>query len=171
VTDYFEIRPWRPDDLDLLGASESLFAPATYPRRFLAGNRPPRSPHLQVSERRCDAVSRWMGQIALHENQVVAVAECAWEPAELESPTLAVSVAQAWQHTELGGTDLGGTVLGQLVVRCLSLGITTFNLDYAASDVPLQTMVDSVKAETGARFRQSAATSGRIGLVTVQAVR
>jgi hypothetical protein len=166
VTDYFETRPWRPGDLDLLRRSESLFAPATYPQRFLAGNRRLRPLHQKVSAQLAEAGDRWMGQVALHEDLVVALAECAWDPAELESPALAVNVAQAWQDS-----GLGGKVLGELVSRCLSLGITTFNLDYAASSTTLQTLADSVSAGTGARFHQSGTTRGGIGLVTVRAAK
>ena len=166
MTDYFETRPWRPDDLNVLRESESLFPPVTYPQRFLAGNRRLRPLHQKVSAQLAAAGRSWMGQVALQENRVVALAECAWDPAALESPTLAVNVAQAWQ-----GSELGGKVLGQLVGRCLDLGVATFNLDYAASSTTLQSLVDSVRAETGAHFQQSGTTRAGIGLVTLRAAK
>ena len=164
VSDYLETRPWQPDDLALLRASEALFAPDSYPRRFLAGPRRLRPLHLKVSAQLAEPGRRWMGQIARYGNHVVALAECAWDPEELDSPTLAVNVAQEWQRR-----GLDGRVLGELVDRCLELGITTFNLDYAASSATLQALVDSVSDRTGARFHQSGVTRAGIGLVTVRA--
>ena len=166
MSDYLETRPWQPDDLALLRASEYLFAPESYPRRFVAGHRRLRPLHLKVSAQLAEPGRRWMGQVALSGDRVVALAECAWDPEELDSPTLAVNVAEAWQHS-----GLDGRVLGELVHRCLELGITTFNLDYAASSATLQSLVDSVSDRTGARFHQSGVTRAGIGLVTVRAAK
>lgn len=129
MTDNLETRPWRADDLDLLRASESLFSPETYPQRFLAGDRRLRPLHLKVQAQLAAPDRRWTGQLALSGNQVIALAECAWDPATQDSPTLTVNVAEAWRHS-----GVGLRVLRALVSRCLSLGITTFNLDYAASN-------------------------------------
>ncbi len=164
MTDNLETRPWRADDLDLLRASEALFPPETYPRRFLAGGRRVRPLHRKVQDQLSAPDRRWAGQIALHGSQVIALAECAWDPAAQDSPTLTVNVAEAWRHS---GAD--HSVLRQLISRCLSLGLTTFNLDYAGSNTPLASLVDSVRAETGARFAQSAVTHAGIGHVTVRA--
>ena len=164
MTDNLEIRPWRADDLDLLRASESLFAPETYPQRFLAGGRRLRPLHLKVQAQLSAPDRRWAGQIALNGNQVIALAECAWDPAAPDSPTFAVNVAEAWRHSEIGQR-----VLRPLVSRYLKLGSTTFHLDYVASNTTLTSLVDSVSAEMGARFRQSAETRAGIGHLTVQA--
>jgi hypothetical protein len=133
VADNLEARPWRFGDLQLLRASEFLFFPETYPRRFLPGDRLLRPLHLRVAAQLSAPERRWTGQVALDGNRLVALAECAWEPADPYSPTLAVNLAQAWQ-----GSGLDRTVLRQLVSRCMSLGLTTFNLDYAASNTALQ---------------------------------
>lgn len=166
MSDYLETRPWQPDDLVHLRASEFLFALESYPRRFLAGHRRLRPLHLKVSTQLAEPGRRWMGQIALYGNQVIALAECAWNPDERDSPTLAVNVAQAWQDS-----GLDGRVLRELVTRGVDLGITTFNLDYAASSATLQSMVDSVSGRTGTRFHQSSVTRAGMGLVTVRAAK
>ena len=80
--------------------------------------------------------------------------------------TLAVNVAETWRH----GT-LGYRVLHELVGRCMRLGITTFNLDYAASNIALQSAIDAIAAETGVRYTLSGVTRAGIGHLTVRAER
>ncbi len=94
---------------------------------------------------------------------MIALAECSWDPADPASPTLTVNVADAWQD---GG--LGRRTLRDLVGRCLSMGLTTFNVDYVASNVALDSMLHSISAETGARYTLSGVTRAGIGHLTVR---
>jgi len=164
VTDEFKTRPWRSDDLDVLRASESFFAPPTYPQRFLARSRRLRPLHLRVVDHLGVPGRRWTGQVVTHGDRIIALAECTWDPADPGSPTLTVNVADAWQA---GG--LGRRTLRDLVSRCLSMGLTTFNVDYAASNVALGGMLQSIGAEAGAGYTLSGVTRAGIGHLTVHA--
>ncbi|MGW3621409.1 GNAT family N-acetyltransferase [Micromonospora profundi] len=86
---------------------------------------------------------RWMGQVAVDGDRLVALAECGWDPANPQSPALAVMVADAWQQR-----GLGRRVLRELVRRCLSAGLVVFNLDYVASNATLGTLVGSLTSNT-----------------------
>ncbi|WP_146169291.1 hypothetical protein [Actinoplanes italicus] len=163
MTDDITTRPWRSDDLDLLRASESLFAPQTYPQRFLARNRGLRPLHLRAVGRPTGTGRRWTGQVATDGNRILALAECSWDPADPASPRLTVNVAHDWQA---GG--LGRRTLRALVSRCLHMGLTTFNVDYAASNVALDSMLHSIGSETGERYALSGVTRAGIGHLTVR---
>jgi hypothetical protein len=163
VTDLIKTRPWRSDDLDVLRASEALFAPPAYPERFLARRRRLRPLHLRVVDQLAVPGCRWTGQVAVGRDRMIALAECAWDSADPASPTLTVNVADPWQT---GG--LGRRTLRDLVGRCLSMGLTTFNVDYAASNIALDGMLHSISAEAGARYALSGVTRAGIGHLTVR---
>ncbi|MFY1671586.1 hypothetical protein ACN27G_16665 [Plantactinospora sp. WMMB334] len=164
MTDNLATRPWRSGDLDMLRTSESLFAPQTYPRCFAAGSRRSRPFHMLVSDQMNASARRWTGQVAVTGDSIVALAECAWDPADPESPTVRVSVAEDRQ-----GTQLGYQVLRELVGHCLSIGLTTFTVDYAASNVTVDSMLQAIAAETGDRYALSGLTRGGLGHLTVRA--
>jgi hypothetical protein len=163
VTDEFKTRTWRSDDLDVLRASESLFAPQTYPQWVLARHRRLRPLHQRVVDQLAVTGRRWTGQVVVDGGWMIALAECSWDPADPASPTLTVNVADAWKA---GG--LGRRTLRDLVSRCLDMGLTTFNVDYAASNVAPESMLHSIGAETGARYTLSGATRAGIGHLTVR---
>ena len=162
MTDQLKIRPWRSGDLDVLRASESLFAPWTYPQRFLAHRRPLRPLHLRVVDQLAVPGRRWTGQVAVDRDRMVVLAECSWDPADPASPTLAVNVADPRQND-----GPGRRTLRDLVGRCLAMGLTTFNIDYAASTIALDGMLHSITAEAGARYTLSGVTRAGIGHLTV----
>ncbi|WBB53801.1 hypothetical protein [Verrucosispora sp. WMMD573] len=164
MTDNLATRPWRSGDLDMLRTSESLFVPQTYPRRFLAGSRRLRPFHLLVSDQLTASARRWTGQVAVAGDSIVALAECAWDPADPESPTVRLNVAEDRQ-----GTRLGHQVLRELVGRCLSIGLPTFIVDYAASNVTVESMLQAIAAEAGDRYAPSGSTRGGLGHLTVRA--
>ncbi|TDO37027.1 hypothetical protein C8E87_0620 [Paractinoplanes brasiliensis] len=164
VTDNLETRPWKAADLTALRAAEPLFPPDTYPRRFIAGSRQLRPLHRKVEHRLAEPEHRWTGQVALTGDRLVALAECSWDPADPGTGTLAVNVAEAWRSGALGYR-----VLHELVGRCVRLGITTFDLDYAASNIALQSAIDAIATETGVRYTLSGVTRAGIGHLTVRA--
>jgi GNAT superfamily N-acetyltransferase len=164
MTENLEIRPWRSGDLALLRASEHLFERHSYPRRFLTGHRRLRSLHASVVQQIAEPARRWTGQVALDGDRLVALAECSWDPAEPQSPTLRINVAETWQ-----GTGLDRRLLRNLVSRCLIIGLTTFAIDYAASNVTIDAMLQAIAAEAGEKYSVSAATRSGIGYLTVRA--
>lgn len=163
MTDNLETRPWKTTDLNALRASEALFPPDSYPRRFVAGRRL-RPLHRRVEHQLAEPEHRWTGQVALDGERLIALAECSWDPADPRTATLAVNVAETWRKG-----PLGYRVLHELVGRCVRLGITTFNLDYAASNIALQPAVDAIATETGVRYTLSGVTRAGIGHLTVRA--
>ncbi|MEU8821852.1 hypothetical protein [Actinoplanes sp. NPDC048796] len=164
MTDNLEIRTWRAGDLELLRASESMFERQSYPRRFITGHRRLRSLHASVLHQIAEPVRRWTGQVALDGERMVALAECSWDPADPGSPTLRVNVAEIWQ-----GTGLDRRVLRDLVNRCLLIGLTTLTVDYAASNVTIDAMLQAIAAEAGEKYSMSSATRSGIGYLTVRA--
>lgn len=159
-----ETRPWRTADLEVLRASESLFAPQSYPRRFLSGNRRLRPFHLRVSDQFAAPRQRWTAQVAVEGDRMTALAECAWDPADPESPTVRVNVADSRQ-----GSGLGPRVLRELVGRCLSIGLTTLTVDYAGSNITVDAMLQAIAAEAGEGYSLSGFTRGGVGRLTVRA--
>ena len=145
MTDKCATRPWRSGDLDILRASESIFAPPACPRSFPAGGRP-RPLHLRVADQLAVPKRRWTGQVALEAGRLIALAECSWEVADPDSATLTVNVA----HDQQAG-GIGRRALRDLVSRCLSMGLTTFTMDYAASNVTPSAMRQAIGAGAGAR--------------------
>lgn len=166
MTDSPETRPWRNGDLDALRASESLFTPDSYPQRFLAGARRLRPLYVKVAEQLAVPGRRWIAQVATDGNRLVALAECAWDPADPESPRLTVNVADAHRRGDLGRRTLRG-----LASRCLSLGPATFTVDYAASNLPLRSLLEPIAVETGVRYSLQATTAAGIGHITVHAAK
>jgi hypothetical protein len=164
VAENLETRPWRHDDLDTLRASAPLFASDTYSRQFLAGGRRLRPLHLKVVEQLATPERYWTGHVAVHGDQLIALAECSWSSADSDSPVLAVNVAGAWQES-----GIGLRVLGELVGRCVHLGLTRFNVDYVASNVPMRSLMDAIASRTGARYTTSGTTRAGLGHVTVRA--
>jgi len=161
MTDILQIRPWRQGDLDRLRASESLFAPETYPRRFLAGDRRLRPLHLKVLDRMSTPGLRWMGQIGLERDRVVALAECAWDPADPDSPAVVLNVAEEWQPS-----SIGRRTLRRLVDRCRDAGFTTLNVDYVGSNTGVEALTEAVVAGTG--YALTGVTGAGIGHLTVR---
>ncbi|RAK24760.1 hypothetical protein B0I29_13615 [Actinoplanes lutulentus] len=145
-------------------ASESLFAPQSYPRRFLSGDRGLRPLHLMVSAHLALRERRWTGQVAVEGNRVIALAQCVWDPADPESPTVRVNVADAQL-----GSGLGRRVMRELIARCLSIGLSTFTVDYAGSNITVDSMLQAIAAEAGEGYSLSGVTRGGIGHLTVRA--
>ncbi|MCM4083614.1 hypothetical protein [Paractinoplanes hotanensis] len=100
----------------------------------------------------------------MSEDQLIALAECSWEPADPESAVLTVNVAYRWQA---GG--LGRRALRDLVSRCLGMGLTTFSMDYAASNVTPTAMLHAIGAEAGVRYSLSSVTRAGLGHMTIRA--
>ena len=164
MTDNVETRPWRSADLEILRTSESLFAPQSYPRRFLSGHDRLRPFHLRVMDQFSAPRRRWTAQVAIEGDRMTALAECAWDPADLESPTVRVNVADTRQ-----GSGLGSRVLRELVARGLSIGLTTITVDYAGSNVTVDAMLQAIAAEAGESYSLSGFTKGGVGRLTVRA--
>jgi len=164
MTGNLEIRPWRSGDLDLLQASEALFARQSYPRRFITGHRRLRSLHMSVLRQITEPVRRWTGQVAMDGDRMVALAECSWDPAAPQSTTVRVNVAETWQ-----GTGLDRQVLHDLVGRCLVIGLTTFTVDYAASNVDVDAILQAIAAGAGGKYSLSPTTRQGLGHLTVRA--
>ncbi|MCM4084295.1 hypothetical protein LXN57_42860 [Actinoplanes sp. TRM88002] len=116
------------------------------------------SDHLALRER------RWTGQVAIEGDRVTALAECAWDPADPESTTVRVNVADARLSS-----GLGRRLLRELIARCLSFGLTTFTVDYAGSNVTVDTMLQAIAAEAGEGYSLSGVTRRGIGHLTVRA--
>jgi GNAT superfamily N-acetyltransferase len=163
VADTFKTRPWRSDDLDVLRASESLFAPQTYPHRVLARKHRLRPLHLRVVDQLDVPGRRWTGQVVVDGDRMIALAECSWDPADPASPTVTVNVAAAWQ-----ADGIGRSTLRDLVSRCLSMGLKTFNVDFVASNVTPDSMLHTISVETGAKYTLSGVTRAGLGHLTVQ---
>jgi hypothetical protein len=161
MADNFETRPWRHGDLDLLRASESLFEPETYSRRFLAGVRRLRPLHLKVRQQLAAPGLRWMGEVGLDRGHLVALAECAWDPADPDSPTVVLNVADAWQPG-----PIGRRTVRRLVDRCLEYGLTTLNLDYLASNTSIESLLEPAVTENA--YSLSGVTGAGIGHLTVR---
>ncbi len=144
--------------------SESLFAPQTYPQRFLTRGRRLRPLHQRVADQPAVPGHRWTGQVGLAGDRIIALAECSWDPADPASPILTVNVADAWQ-----ASGFGRRTLRDLVSRCLCMGLTTFTVDYAASNVALHAMLNSISTEMGPRYTVSGVTRAGLGHLTVRA--
>jgi len=152
VSGYLEVRPWRSDDLAAWRESALLYSSPTYQWRIQSWH--------------CTAVEsgrQWIGQVALHGEQVVALAECGWVPADRESPTLAVNVADMWQTS-----GIARRTLRELIRRCLALGLTTFRLDHFASNVALDFLADTVAAEMGLGYSMTGVTRSGLGYLALR---
>jgi GNAT superfamily N-acetyltransferase len=137
-----QVRRWRSGDLDRLVASAAFYSADTCSRRFFTGQTGLPSYYIAGLRRRQPEGDGWLAQVAIDRGRVVAVAECAWDPARSEPPDLAVMVADAWQRRGLGRRTLAG-----LVRRCRDEGLTTFGAEFLDYNPGVRSLAVSVAGE------------------------
>ncbi|MEU8820061.1 hypothetical protein [Actinoplanes sp. NPDC048796] len=110
-----------------------------------------------------EPVRRWIGQVAIHGDRVVALAECGGAPGDPQSPTLTVNIADAWLTS-----GIARRTLRELISRCLGIGLTAFRLDYFASNIGLDFLADTVAAELGVPYSLIGVTRSGLGQLSIR---
>jgi GNAT superfamily N-acetyltransferase len=129
-----EVRPYEPDDADLLGSlSERLSRQSLY-TRFFAGT--PRLPTMYI--RALDQVDHWNREalIALAAGEIIGIAEYVRDAANPLRADLAVLVADAWQRR-----GVARLLVAALTTLAAQRNITDLNADVLAINKPALTAI------------------------------